>query len=85
MRETSPDVARATEVEVTGDPFSSLVPPVRVKGTQRGEETSLCLHGQSLAKMPLELGPSDSILPQQPSKKVRPQACLPKRGLGPEE
>lgn len=33
MRKTSPDVAGDTEVEVTRDPLSSLVPHGRAKGT----------------------------------------------------
>lgn len=79
-RETSPDVAGATEVEVAQDPLSSLVPHVRAKGTQRGEETCPCPRGQSLAELPLELRPPDSTLPPEPSRRL--QALYPTRRLG---
>lgn len=85
FRQTNFDVAGATEVEVTCYLLPSLVPHCGAKGMQRGEETCLCLHGQPLAEMPLELRPSDSRFPQNPSRNARPQASLSRRRLGPDE
>lgn len=66
------------------DPLSNLVPHVRPKGTQRrGKETCLYLHSQSVAELPLELRPPDSTFSQEPSRKVRPQAYLPRKRLNP--